>query len=53
LGVAVTIKARHFCMEMRGVKTHDVHTVTNKFLGVFKNEPETRAEYLTFVRSDA
>jgi GTP cyclohydrolase IA len=49
LGVAVTIKARHFCMEMRGVKTHDVHTVTTKVLGVFRDEPETRAEYLTFV----
>lgn len=46
LGVAVTISARHFCMEMRGVKTHDVHTVTTKVTGAFKEKPETRAEYM-------
>lgn len=46
LGVAVTISARHFCMEMRGVKTHDVHTVTTKLTGAFKEKPETRAEYM-------
>lgn len=45
-GVAVTLKARHFCMEMRGVKTHDVHTLTNKLTGAFKDNPETRNEYL-------
>lgn len=46
IGVAVTLKARHFCMEMRGVKTHDVHTVTTKLTGAFKDEAETRAEFL-------
>lgn len=46
-GVAVMIKARHFCMEMRGVKTHDVHTVTTKLTGVFLDEPETRAEFMS------
>lgn len=46
LGVAVTLKARHFCMEMRGVKTHDVHTITNKLTGVFMTKPEARAEYV-------
>lgn len=46
LGVAVTLKARHLCMEMRGVKTHDVHTLTNKLIGAFKDNPETRNEYL-------
>lgn len=45
-GVAVTLKARHFCMEMRGIKTHDVHTLTNKLTGAFKDNPETRNEYL-------
>lgn len=48
-GVAVTLSARHFCMEMRGVKTHDVHTITTKVIGVFKDVPEARQEYLTFV----
>ncbi len=45
-GVAVMIDARHFCMEMRGVKTHDVSTVTTKLTGVFLDEPETRAEFM-------
>lgn len=48
-GVAVTLSARHFCMEMRGVKTHDVHTVTTKLTGVFKDEHDTRAEFLSQV----
>lgn len=43
-GVTVVLSARHFCMEMRGVKTHDVHTTTSKLLGAFKDNQETRAE---------
>lgn len=50
LGVAVTVKARHFCMEMRGVKTHDVHTVTTKLTGAFKDKPETRAEFMSQIK---
>lgn len=50
-GVAVTLSARHFCMEMRGVKTHDVHTVTTKLTGAFKDDPKTRAEYMSHVQS--
>ena len=46
LGVAVTLKAKHLCMEMRGVKTHDVYTTTTKLLGFFKDKPDTRDEYL-------
>jgi GTP cyclohydrolase I len=46
VGVAVTISARHFCMEMRGVKTHDVATVTTKLTGAFKTDEKTRAEYM-------
>lgn len=49
-GVAVTLKARHFCMEMRGVKTHDVHTVTSKLTGFFKDDPKARAEYLEYAK---
>lgn len=48
LGVAVTLSARHFCMEMRGIKTHDVATTTTKLLGAFKDKPEARAEFLGF-----
>ena len=45
-GVAVSISAKHLCMEMRGVKTHDTSTVTTKLTGFFKDKPETRAEFM-------
>lgn len=48
-GVAVILTARHFCMEMRGVKTHDVSTTTSKLIGSFKNEHETRAELMSLI----
>lgn len=46
IGVAVTLSARHFCMEMRGVRTHDVYTKTTKLIGAFKDKPEARQEFL-------
>jgi len=49
-GVAVTLKARHFCMEMRGVRTHDVSTITSKLTGFFKDDPKARAEYLEYTK---
>ena len=48
-GVAVVIKARHLCMEMRGIKTHDTYTVTSKLMGAFKDEPEARAEIMSLI----
>lgn len=50
IGVAVTLEARHLCMEMRGVETHDTVTTTSQLLGAFKNEPEARAEYMEFIK---
>lgn len=50
VGVAVILTARHFCMEMRGVKTHDVSTTTSKLMGAFKNEGEARAELMAIVK---
>lgn len=47
LGVAVTLTARHFCMEMRGIKTHDVSTTTTKLSGAFRDKPEARAEFMS------
>jgi GTP cyclohydrolase I len=49
-GVAVMLRARHLCMEMRGVRTHDVFTTTSCLTGAFKDHPETRAEFLTLAR---
>lgn len=48
-GVAVVLKARHMCMEMRGVKTSDTNTVTSKLLGYFRTDERTRAEFLNLI----
>lgn len=48
-GVAVMLEARHFCMEMRGVKTHDTTTVTTKLTGAFKDNIETRNEFMSII----
>jgi GTP cyclohydrolase I len=50
LGVGVVIKARHLCMESRGVCQQGHHTVTSALRGVFKEEPSARAEFLQLAR---
>lgn len=49
-GVAVVLKARHSCMELRGVKKHDTWTTTSKMLGVFKDDLNCRNEFLNLVK---
>lgn len=49
-GVAVQITAKHMCMEMRGVKKHDTHTTTTKLLGIFKEDPSARNEFLNCIK---
>lgn len=46
LGVAVVVKAKHFCMATRGVKMPNVDTTTSAMRGVFFSKPETRAEFM-------
>jgi GTP cyclohydrolase I len=48
-GVAVHLKARHLCMEMRGVKAHDTFTTTVAVRGRFRDDPKTRAEFMALV----
>ena len=48
-GVAVSLKAQHLCMCMRGVKKHDTWTVTNKLMGVFK-EGDVRREFFNSIK---
>ena len=48
LGVAVVIRAKHFCMATRGVKTPNVDTTTSALRGVFK-EGTPRAEFLSLI----
>ena len=49
VGVAVTLKAQHLCMCMRGVKKHDTWTVTSKMLGAFQEDGKARNEFLNLV----
>lgn len=44
--VGVIIKARHMCMESRGICQQGHHTVTSALRGVFKTDPTARAEFL-------
>ena len=48
-GVAVTIDAAHQCMTMRGVKKEKATTVTNYFLGVFKDDLSYQNRYLRYI----
>ena len=45
-GVAVRIRAHHSCMSCRGVREQDAQMVTSVMLGAFRDNPETRAEFM-------
>ena len=49
-GVAVTLKAQHLCMCMRGVKKYDTWTQTSKMIGVFKSDDKCRNEFLNLIK---
>lgn len=46
IGVGVIIKARHLCMESRGVCQQGHHTITTALRGAIKDEAQTRSEFL-------
>lgn len=46
LGVAVSLKAQHLCMSMRGVKKHQAVTKTTALYGVFKSDDKARNEFI-------
>ena len=48
-GVAVTIDAAHQCMTMRGIKKEKATTVTNYFLGLFKDDLSFQNRYLRLI----
>ena len=49
-GVAVTIDAAHQCMTMRGIKKEKATTVTNYFLGSFKQDQNIQNRYLSYLK---
>jgi GTP cyclohydrolase I len=51
LGVGVICEARHFCMMMRGVEKQHSGAVTSAMLGAFRNQKETRDEFLALVNT--
>src|SRR5215470_13878833 len=48
-GVAVVTEAMHTCMTTRGVHKSEATMVTSRMLGVFRDHPETRAEFLSAI----
>ena len=51
-GVAVTIDAAHQCMTNRGIKKEKATTVTNYFLGAFKEDLSFQNRYLRYINKD-
>jgi GTP cyclohydrolase I len=49
LGVFVVLEAEHLCMSMRGIKKPGATTVTSAVRGLFKDNPATRAEAMSFL----
>ena len=48
-GVAVTIDATHQCMTMRGIRKAKASTITNYYLGLFKEDLSYQNRYLNFI----
>lgn len=50
-GVAVVIEAAHQCMTTRGVHKPGVTMVTSRMLGIFRDDPRTRREFLSLIHA--
>jgi GTP cyclohydrolase I len=52
-GVGVVIEAEHSCMTLRGVNTPGSTLTTSRLLGVVRDDPRTREEFLRLARGQA
>jgi len=50
IGVAVVMEGYHLCMMSRGVQKQNSAMVTSTMLGAFKEQPETRAEFMRLIK---
>ncbi len=48
-GVAIVVEGKHQCMTTRGVHKTDVSMVTSRMLGAFRDQPQTRQEFLSAI----
>ncbi|MGE0829013.1 MAG: GTP cyclohydrolase I FolE [Hyphomonadaceae bacterium] len=51
-GVGVVIEAEHSCMTLRGVNTPGAHLITSRLMGVVRDDPRTREEFLRLARGE-
>jgi GTP cyclohydrolase IA len=52
-GVGVVIEAEHMCMTLRGVRAGGTSTITSALLGILREDPRSRAEFLALTASSA
>jgi len=50
LGTAVVIEAQHMCMMIRGVQKQSSKAITSAVLGVFRDDPSTKAEWMSLLQ---
>jgi GTP cyclohydrolase I len=50
-GVAVVVEGSHSCMTIRGVRKPASSMVTSSMLGIFRDRPATRSEFLSLIRT--
>lgn len=52
-GVAVVVNAKHQCMTTRGVHKPESSTITSTMLGTFRQNPDTRAEFMNLISTSS
>ena len=48
-GVSIVMEGRHMCMQMRGVEKQNSYATTSSMLGIFRQDPRTRDEFLNII----